>query len=149
MLYLIKAMNKMRKTDSWSLFGTAHWRFASSSDSKESAHNVKEAGSMPGLGWFPGEGNGNPLQYSGLENSVDRGARQATVHGVTKSRTRLSGYHSDFTGAWVGEAVRRQCCWNRIMLGFLVRGPLGKMPLGEYLLMEHLSMTCNKVANYA
>ena len=95
------------------------------------------------------EGNGNPLQYSGLENSVDRGARQATVHGVTKSRTRLSGYHSDFTGAWVGEAVRGQCCWNRIMLGFLVRGPLGKMPLGEYLLMEHLSMTCNKVANYA
>ena len=44
------------------------------------------------LGWEdpPGEGNGNPLQYSGLENSMDKGAWRATVHGVTKSRTRLS-----------------------------------------------------------
>ena len=40
--------------------------------------------------WTHGEGNGNPLQYSCLENPTDRGARQATVHGVAKSRTRLS-----------------------------------------------------------
>ena len=143
MLYLIKATNKTRKkTDSWSLFGTAHWRFASSSDSKESAHNVKEESSMPGLGWSPGEGNGNPLQYSCLENSVDRGARR-------KEQDTVSGYHFDFTGGWVGGAVRGQCCCHWITLGSLVRGPLGKMPLGKYLLMEHLSMTCNKVANYA
>ena len=45
---------------------------------------------IPGSGRSPGEGNGYPLQHSCLENSMDRGARQATVHGVTKSWTRLS-----------------------------------------------------------
>ena len=49
-------------------------------------------GSIPGLGRSPREGNGNPLQYSYLKNSIDRGAWWATVHGVTKSRTRLSGF---------------------------------------------------------
>ena len=53
-------------------------------DGKESACN---AGSVPGLERSPGEGNGNPLQYSCLENSMDRGAWQVIVHGVTKSRT--------------------------------------------------------------
>ena len=52
--------------------------------------NAGDAGSIPGSGRSPGGGNGNPLQYSCLENSMDRGAWQATVHGVTKSRTRLS-----------------------------------------------------------
>ena len=47
-------------------------------------------GSIPGLGISPGEGNGYPLQYSYLENSVDRGAWQATVHGITESQTQLS-----------------------------------------------------------
>ena len=51
---------------------------------KESACNAGDPGSIPGSGRFPGEGNGNPLQYSCLKNSVDRGAWQATVHGVTK-----------------------------------------------------------------
>ena len=46
--------------------------------------------SIPGLGRSPGEGNGFPLQYACLENSMDRGAWQATVHGVTNSRTQLS-----------------------------------------------------------
>ena len=49
-----------------------------------------DIGSVPGLGRFFGEGNGNPVQYSCLENSMDRGAWWATVHGVTKSQTRLS-----------------------------------------------------------
>ena len=57
------------------------------SDGKESARNAGDPGSNPGLGRFPGEGNGNPLQYSCLENSMDGGAWWATVHGVTKSRT--------------------------------------------------------------
>ena len=52
--------------------------------------DVGHVGSIPGLGSSPGEGNGNPLQYSCLENSMGRGAWWATVHGVTKSRTRLS-----------------------------------------------------------
>ena len=48
------------------------------------AGDIRDAGSIPGLGRRPGEGNGNPLQYSCLENSMDRGAWWATVHGVTK-----------------------------------------------------------------
>ena len=49
--------------------------------------NAGDMGSIPGLGRFSGEGNGNPLQYSCLGNPIDRGAWQATVHVVTKSRT--------------------------------------------------------------
>ena len=58
-----------------------------SSDGTESACNAGGPGLIPGLGRSPGEGNGNPLQYSCLENSMDRGAWRATVHGVTKSQT--------------------------------------------------------------
>ena len=50
-------------------------------------NNTRDLGSIPGSGRFPGEENGNPLQYSWLENSMDRRAWQATVHGVTKSET--------------------------------------------------------------
>jgi len=57
------------------------------SDSKESACNVGDLGSIPGLRRSPRGGHGNPLQYSRLENPMDRGACQATVHGVTKSWT--------------------------------------------------------------
>ena len=63
--------------------------FPAGSDGKESACNAGDPGLIPGLGRFPGEGNGNPLQYSFLENSMDRGAWRATVHGVSKSQTRL------------------------------------------------------------
>ena len=55
-----------------------------SSIGKESACNAGDLGSIPGSGRSPGEGNSNPLQYSGLENPMDRGAWQATVHGVTR-----------------------------------------------------------------
>ena len=61
--------------------------FPGGSDGKESAHNARDQGSNPQLGRSPGEGTGNPLQYSCLENSVDRGAWQAAVHEVTKSWT--------------------------------------------------------------
>ena len=64
--------------------------FPGGSDSKESACNAGDLGSIPGLGRSPGEGNGNPLWYSCLENSIDRGAWWATVHGVAESWTRLS-----------------------------------------------------------
>ena len=65
--------------------------FPGGSDNKEPACNVGDPGSIPALGRSPGKGNGNPLlQYSCLENSTDGGAWWATVHGVTKSRTRLS-----------------------------------------------------------
>ena len=59
--------------------------FPGGSDGKASAYNVGEPGSIPGSKRSPGEGNGNPLQYSCLENPMDGGAQQATVHGVAKS----------------------------------------------------------------
>ena len=62
--------------------------FPVSSAGKQSACNAGDPSLIPGLGRFPGKGNG--YQYSYLENSMDRGAWQATVHGVTKSWTRLS-----------------------------------------------------------
>ena len=52
--------------------------------------NAGDAGSIPGSGRFPGEGNGNPIQCPCLENRMDRGAWWAAVHGVTKSWTRVS-----------------------------------------------------------
>ena len=60
--------------------------FPGGSVGKESVCYAGDPGLIPGSGISSGEGNGNPLQYSCLENSMDRGAWQATVHGVTKSR---------------------------------------------------------------
>ena len=64
--------------------------FPGGSDSKESACNAGDPGSIPGCGRSPREGNGYPLQYSCLENSMDRRAWEATVHGITESWIRLS-----------------------------------------------------------
>ena len=64
--------------------------FPGGSDSKESACNAGDPGSIPASGRAPGGGLGNPLQYSCLENSMDRVAWRATVHGVAKSQTQLS-----------------------------------------------------------
>ena len=73
----------------WKLSNTS--RVSMGSDSKESACNAGDLCLIPGLGRFSGEGQGYPLQYSGLENSMDRGARQATVHG-SQSQTQLNHY---------------------------------------------------------
>ena len=67
-------------------------KFPGDSDGKASARYEGDLGSIPALGRSLGEGNGNPLQYSCLENSMDGGAWWATVHGVTKSQTRLSDF---------------------------------------------------------
>ena len=64
--------------------------FSASSDGKEPACNAGDLVSIPGLGRFPGKESGNPLQYSCLENPMDRGAWQAIAHGVSQSRTQLS-----------------------------------------------------------
>ena len=61
--------------------------FPGGSDGKESAHNVGDLSLIPGLERSPGEGNGNPLQYSCLENPMDRGAWGSTVCRVLKSQT--------------------------------------------------------------
>ena len=58
--------------------------FPGGSDGKASAYNAGDSGSIPGSGRYPTEGNGNPLQYSCLENLMDRGAWQTTIHGVAR-----------------------------------------------------------------
>ena len=68
--------------------------FPGGSDDKKSACNAGELGSIPGSGRSPGEGTGNPLQYSYLENSMDKGAWRAIVHGVAKSQIKLSDFYS-------------------------------------------------------
>ena len=79
----------------WSWLVRTYWvhlflflGFPDSSVGKEMACNARDPGSIPGSGRSPGEGKGYPLQYSGLENSVD-----CIDHGVTKSWTQLSGFH--------------------------------------------------------
>ena len=78
--------------------GSRSWKgyFPGRSDGKASACKAGDLGSIPEPGRSPREGNGNPLQYPCLENSMDGGGWWATVHGIPKSRTRLS----DFTGSW-------------------------------------------------
>ena len=75
------------------LFPSLFWLlegFPGSSDGKESTCTTGDSGLIPGSERFPGEGNGNPFQYSCLENSMNRGAWWATAHRVTKSRTWLT-----------------------------------------------------------
>ena len=73
-------------------WGASPVDFPGGSDSKASVYNAADPGSIPGSGSSPGEGNGSPLQCSCLESPMDRGAWWATVHGVTKSQTRLSDF---------------------------------------------------------
>ena len=63
------------------------WGFPGGSNDKESACNAGDPSSIPGLGKSPGEGNGNPLQYSFLENSMDRGSWWTAIHVVKKTQT--------------------------------------------------------------
>ena len=70
--------------------------FPCGSEVKASACNVGDLGLIPGLGRSPGEGNGSPLQYSCLDNPTDGGAWWAAMHGVAKSRTRLSDFTFTF-----------------------------------------------------
>ena len=87
--------NKSLDND-WPLFGPflqSDVIFPGGSTGKESACNAGDPSSIPGLGRSPGEEIGYPLQYSGLKDCMDRGAWWATVHGVSKSRTRLSNFH--------------------------------------------------------
>ena len=81
------------------------------SDVKASAYNAGDPDSIPGLGRSPGEGNGNPLQYSCLENSMDRGVWRAAVQGVTKTWTPLSQLTLYF-----------KACAKLKLLGLLLQG---------------------------
>ena len=81
---------------------------------KAFAYNARDLGSIPGLGGSPGEGNGNPLQYSCLENLMDGGARQTTVRGIAKSRTRLSDFI--FTIIYTQESFYSDAFANMLLL---------------------------------
>ena len=72
--------------DGWGLFPPFSLTkdFPGGPDGKASVYNAGDLGSIPGLGRYPGKGNGNSLQYFCLENSMDRGAWWATVHGVAE-----------------------------------------------------------------
>ena len=88
--------------------------FPDGSASKESAHNVRCLGSIPGLGRSPGKGKGCPLQYSRLENSMD-----CIIQGVAKNRTGLRDFHFPFCiGHWVAESDRTE----QLSLSFLEYG---------------------------
>ena len=78
----------------WKLVWFQFLGFLGSSNGRESAYSAGDSGSIPGSGRSPEEGNGYPLQYSCLENSMDRGAWWATVHAVAKSWTWMSDFHS-------------------------------------------------------
>ena len=94
----------------------------SGSDSKESACNAGDLGLIPVSGRSPGEGNGNPLQYSCLENPMDGEAWGARVHGVTKSRTWLSDFAFTFM------ACVRVCVCSVIQLCLTLCDPVHHSP---------------------
>ena len=95
--------------------------FPGGSDDKESACNAGDLGSIPGWGRFPGEREGNPLQYSCLENPMNGGTWKAAVHGVTKSRTRLSDFTlSKYPAVDVtGDRSKVRCCKEQYYIGTL------------------------------
>ena len=84
---------------------------------KESACNTGDMGSIPESGRSPGEGNGNPLQYSCLENPMDRGAWWAAVHGVPKSRPQLSTCSCT---RWSGVSASASCFWDTIFCSLVL-----------------------------
>ena len=109
--------------------------FPGGSEVKASACNEGDLSSIPGSGRSPGEGNGNPLQYSCLENPMDGGAWWATVHGVAKSWTQLSDFtslrcHSSYVSDMCEWSSFHYHCGNNVcLLNFLshkVTGVLGQ-----------------------
>ena len=101
------------------------------SDGKESACNSEDLGSAPGSGRSPGEGNGNPLKYSGLGNSMDGGAWWAAVHGVAKSWTRLS----EFTFTFHFHALEKEMATHSSVLAWRIPGtrePGGRPSMGSH-----------------
>ena len=121
--------------------------FPGGSDGKESARCAGDSGSIPGSGRSPGEGNGNPLQDSCLENSMDGGAWWATVHGVMESRTRLSDFTSLLPPRFLSGLVH--CCWWAAKAVTMGVGSLG-MRLGRKFLTRTVGcVISDRVANPA
>ena len=85
-----------------------------SSVGRESACNVGDLGSIPGLGRSPGEGKRYPLQYSGLENSMD-----CIVHGIEKSQTRLNDFHFHLGASLIAQLVKNLPAMQETAVRFL------------------------------
>ena len=111
---LILPQRKLNRQSSYCgfFFKYAYIGFPGGSEVKASARNAGDPDSIPGSGRSPGEGSGNPLQYSCLENSTDGGAWWAIVHGVAKSWTRLSDLHFHFhLHRSVKQFTQRRICY--------------------------------------
>ena len=105
--------------------------FPGGSDGQASVYDAGDLGSIPGLGRFPGEGNGSPLQNSCLENPMGRGAWWAAVHGVVKSQTQLS----DFTFAFHFHALETEMATHSSVLTWRIPGtgePGGLPSMGSH-----------------
>ena len=90
--------------------GLPRWRLVVVKIPPANARDIRDTGSVPGLGRSSGEGNSNPLQYSCLENPMDRGAWRATVHGVAKSQTQLE-WNEEEEKPWAGELTGPLDLW--------------------------------------
>ena len=114
--------------------------FARASVGKESACNLGDLDSIPGLGRSPGEGNSYPLQYSGLENSMD-----CVVHGVTKRRTQMSDFH--FRCSCPGNPKKRGACWATIQRSHKRVGHNIATKQQRHYLLLFSSKTCYSILN--
>ena len=119
--FIIESCNRVKGAQSRKAFSIlkllnfGHVSFSTGgSHGKESACNTRDPGSIPWSGRSPGEGNDNPLQYSFLENSMDRGAWWATVHGVAQSWTLSFHFPLALCSFWRNEAA--SCCQLRMYL---------------------------------
>ena len=105
--------------------------FPGGSDGKASAYNVGDPGSIPGWGTSSGEGNGNPFQYSCLENPMDGGAWGAAVHGIAEGWTQLS----DFTFTFHFHALEKETATHSSVLAWRIPGtgePGGLLSMGSH-----------------
>ena len=111
-------------------------RFPGGSIGKESAHNVGDLGSIPGLGRSPGEGNSYQLQYSGLKNSMDRGVWQA-IQPMGLQRVRHNWATFTFTlFPWQIKAVFLSCVWSHVCPDIhLLHFQVPQLSLGIYLFL--------------
>ena len=101
--------------------------FSGGSDGKASACNAGDLGLITGMGRSPGEGNGNPLQYSCLKNSMDGGAWQATAHVVAKVQTRLSNFTFTFSFLYIlyiPSLTTRHEYWSKWKTQLIITAPL-------------------------